>query len=100
MRLVVSRHHHVRMVSVDGGLRLRPYGRNTDRRSSLIGYPPFCADTAVKTCKKILSYRESLTFPDGFDRSRPDVDLIRRLLCRADKRLDFTGIKRHRFFEG
>ncbi len=44
----------------------------------LVGYPPFYADDAVTTCRKITSWRTSLHFPEEANLHPDAVDLIRR----------------------
>lgn len=44
----------------------------------LVGYPPFCSETAHETYRKILNWREHLIIPDDVHVSREAEDLIRR----------------------
>ena len=69
----------------------------------LVGYPPFCSETPHETYRKILSWHKELNFPDDIRLSPPAENLIRHLLCGADKRLGRNGaqeIKAHPFFAG
>mmetsp|Transcript_3181 Transcript_3181/g.9693 ORF Transcript_3181/g.9693 Transcript_3181/m.9693 type:complete len:466 (+) Transcript_3181:97-1494(+) len=71
---------------------------------TLVGYPPFYADDAVKTCKKILNYRETLVFPPEAHLSEEAVLLMRGLICDAKHRLGAQNgaedFKSHPFFRG
>uniref|UniRef100_A0A7S1X9M4 non-specific serine/threonine protein kinase n=1 Tax=Compsopogon caeruleus TaxID=31354 RepID=A0A7S1X9M4_9RHOD len=69
----------------------------------LVGYPPFYADDAIKTCRKILNWKENLKFPPEAKISWAAKNLIVSLLCDADYRLgarnglqEFTN---HPFFK-
>ena len=64
----------------------------------LIGYPPFFADTATDTCKKILNWKECLQFPEEPKVSNEARDLITKLINDSDKRLGSNEIREHPFF--
>ncbi|KAK5894111.1 hypothetical protein CesoFtcFv8_010834 [Champsocephalus esox] len=74
----------------------------------LIGYPPFCSETPQETYRKVMNWRETLTFPPEVPISEKAKDLILRqdLPCSAVRRS--TGsvlwgvedIKSNPFFEG
>lgn len=66
----------------------------------LFGSPPFLSDTNRGTALRIIRWNETLTFPSVPPVSDDAIDLISKLLCSSDERLDFEGIKNHRFFEG
>lgn len=70
----------------------------------LVGYPPFYAEDALKTCRKILNWQETLRFPPEASLSWAAKDLIQRLICDAKHRLGaVNGIaefKEHPFFDG
>jgi serine/threonine protein kinase len=66
----------------------------------LFGSPPFLADTPRGTALRIVRWRDTLSFPPLPPVSADAVDLIRRLICAPEDRLDFEGIKAHRFFSG
>ncbi|GAB5587398.1 Serine/threonine-protein kinase [Umbelopsis nana] len=69
----------------------------------LCGYPPFCSENHHETYRKIMSWRESLVFPDDIVLSWEAEDLIRRLVCSPDDRLGRNGakeIKAHPYFAG
>jgi serine/threonine protein kinase len=66
----------------------------------LFGSPPFLADTARGTALRIVRWRDTLTFPPMPPVSDDAIDLIRQLICASEERLDFEGIKGHRFFSG
>jgi serine/threonine protein kinase len=68
----------------------------------LIGYPPFFSDTATDTCKTILNWKQNLNIPPESKVSKDAVDLIKKLINDADKRLGLNGaddIKKHPFFK-
>ena len=69
----------------------------------LCGYPPFYDDEPTQTCKKIMNWRQSLSFPrDVVSKLSPAcLDFIRRLICDAHQRLGLRGageIKNHAWF--
>lgn len=69
----------------------------------LVGWPPFCAEDAHETYRKIVNWQTQLYFPEEVVLSREAEDLIRRLVCGAGERLGRGGaeeIKRHPFFRG
>eukprot|EP01027_Heterolobosea_sp_BB2_P022380 GEZU01032945.1.p2 GENE.GEZU01032945.1~~GEZU01032945.1.p2 ORF type:complete len:180 (-),score=81.62 GEZU01032945.1:323-862(-) len=71
----------------------------------LCGYPPFYADDPIQTCHKIVRWKEFLQFPDKdeINLSPESLDLMKRFLTDADKRIGSNGIeeiKRHPFFRG
>ncbi|WWC90369.1 uncharacterized protein L201_005302 [Kwoniella dendrophila CBS 6074] len=66
----------------------------------LVGYPPFCSENAHDVYRKIIDWRNHLFFPDDVHLSREAEDLIRRMLCEADKRMTVEQMKQHPFFYG
>lgn len=69
----------------------------------LIGYPPFCSETAQETYRKIMSWKTSLIFPPEVPISREAQDLIQRFCTDADRRIgkdDVAEIMAHPFFNG
>ncbi|CAO3682791.1 unnamed protein product [Umbelopsis vinacea] len=69
----------------------------------LCGYPPFCSENHHETYRKIMSWRESLIFPDDIVLSWEAKDLIQRLICSPETRLGRNGveeIKAHPYFAG
>ncbi|KAH0790390.1 AGC family protein kinase [Histomonas meleagridis] len=66
----------------------------------LFGSPPFLADTNRGTALRIIRWSEALKFPNVPPVSREAIDLIKKLLCNPEDRLDFEGIKAHPFFAG
>ncbi|KAJ1925203.1 Serine/threonine-protein kinase [Tieghemiomyces parasiticus] len=69
----------------------------------LIGCPPFLSGSQAETYRKILHWREFLTFRCDHHVSAEAVDLMRRLMCDRPYRLGRNGayeIKQHPFFRG
>ncbi|CAN8061898.1 unnamed protein product [Agarophyton chilense] len=70
----------------------------------LVGYPPFYAEDALKTCRKILNWRETLRFPPEANLSWAAINLIQSLVCDAKHRLGaqngIDDFRDHPFFEG
>ena len=69
----------------------------------MVGYPPFVASDAAKTCHKIIQWQDHFDIPEDIQLSPNSEDLIRKLIDRADTRLGSNGadeIKQHPFFEG
>ncbi|KAI9599570.1 AGC/NDR protein kinase [Syncephalis fuscata] len=69
----------------------------------LVGYPPFCSETAHETYHKIMNWHNHLYFPDDVLLSEEAKDLIRRLICKPEHRLGRNGaqeIRAHPFFRG
>lgn len=64
----------------------------------LAGYPPFYAEDPMSTCRKIVSWRTYLAFPEEVVMSTNAKDLISKLICEASERLTFDKIKAHPFF--
>uniref|UniRef100_I1JB62 non-specific serine/threonine protein kinase n=1 Tax=Glycine max TaxID=3847 RepID=I1JB62_SOYBN len=69
----------------------------------LVGYPPFYSDEPMLTCRKIVTWRTTLKFPEEAKLSAEAKDLICRLLCNVEQRLGTKGadeIKAHPWFKG
>uniref|UniRef100_A0A8C0GHL8 non-specific serine/threonine protein kinase n=1 Tax=Chelonoidis abingdonii TaxID=106734 RepID=A0A8C0GHL8_CHEAB len=69
----------------------------------LIGYPPFCSETPQETYKKVMNWKETLTFPPEVPISEKAKDLILRFCCEWEHRIGAPGveeIKGNPFFEG
>jgi len=69
----------------------------------LIGYPPFCSETAQETYRKIINWKHTLRFPEDCHISLEARDLIESLCCDQSERFGKNGfeeIKRHSFFKG
>uniref|UniRef100_A0A8C5KX80 non-specific serine/threonine protein kinase n=1 Tax=Jaculus jaculus TaxID=51337 RepID=A0A8C5KX80_JACJA len=47
----------------------------------LIGYPPFCSETPQEMYKKVMNWKETLTFPPEVPVSEKAKDLILRFCC-------------------
>ncbi|RXN17824.1 serine threonine- kinase 38-like isoform X2 [Labeo rohita] len=68
----------------------------------LIGYPPFCSETPQETYRKVMNWRETLTFPPEVPISERAKDLILRYCTDAENRIgsgSVDEIKSHPFFE-
>lgn len=72
----------------------------------LVGYPPFYADDAVTTCKKIKNWRKTLLLPRKVAETlqSPCINFMKRLLCAAKNRFgrheDESEIMAHAWFRG
>ena len=69
----------------------------------LIGYPPFCSETALETYKKVINWRETLIFPPEMPISAESRSLIQGLCREPDHRLGSSGLEELRenaFFRG
>ncbi|PGG96782.1 AGC/NDR/NDR protein kinase [Polytolypa hystricis UAMH7299] len=74
----------------------------------LVGWPPFCAEEATDTYRKIVNWRECLYFPEELTLTRDSEHLIRSFLCDPEHRIGNEGgahggatqIKSHPFFRG
>lgn len=69
----------------------------------LVGYAPFCSDTPSETCQKILKWERYFHIPAEANLSQNAINLIRAMVCPADRRLGLNGsaeIKKHPFFKG
>uniref|UniRef100_A0A667WLQ3 non-specific serine/threonine protein kinase n=1 Tax=Myripristis murdjan TaxID=586833 RepID=A0A667WLQ3_9TELE len=63
----------------------------------LIGYPPFCSETPQETYRKVMNWRETLTFPPEVPISEKAKDLILSLQSYI---IHVEEIKSNAFFEG
>eukprot|EP01117_Protostelium_nocturnum_P016795 TRINITY_DN671_c0_g1_i1.p1 TRINITY_DN671_c0_g1~~TRINITY_DN671_c0_g1_i1.p1 ORF type:complete len:498 (-),score=212.91 TRINITY_DN671_c0_g1_i1:219-1712(-) len=69
----------------------------------LVGYPPFCSDSAPETYRKIINYKHTLRFPEDTVLSNEAKDLIQSFCCDQSERIGLRGleeIKSHAFFKG
>ena len=69
----------------------------------LLGYPPFCGKTPSVTLNNVLNFEKNFKIPADAQLSKEAVDLMKRLIIRADRRLGKNGvheIKNHPFFRG
>ncbi|TVY60716.1 Serine/threonine-protein kinase cot-1 [Lachnellula suecica] len=86
------------------------YGRDCDWWSlgtimfeCQVGWPPFCAEDAHDTYRKIVNWRQSLYFPEDVQLGPEAENLIRSMVCNSENRLGVNGadeIKAHKFFRG
>lgn len=68
-----------------------------------VGWPPFCAEEATDTYRKIVNWRNTLHFPDDVQLGPEAENLIRSLICNTENRLGRVSadeIKAHPFFRG
>jgi protein-serine/threonine kinase len=68
-----------------------------------VGWPPFCAEDAHDTYRKIVNWRQSLYFPEDVQLGPEAENLIRSLVCNTENRLGRVSadeIKNHKFFRG
>lgn len=80
---------------------MRGYGKECDWWSlgaimfeSLIGYPPFCAENASDTYKKIIDWPRYLHFPEEVHLSTEAHDLMRRYVFLSHARSERTRCDR------
>lgn len=70
----------------------------------LIGYPPFCSESPQETYRKVMSWRESLTFPPEIPISEEARETILRFCSEPDRRLGsqrgIEDVKSVQFFRG
>jgi len=72
----------------------------------LCGYPPFYAGDTGTTIDKVKNWKQNFGFPDdpggltNVKISKTSKDIIKKLLVGPDKRMTFTQIQQHKFFEG
>ncbi|XP_067360962.1 citron Rho-interacting kinase isoform X3 [Channa argus] len=59
---------------------------------------PFSEGTATKTIHNILNFQRFLKFPEDPQASRQFIDMVQSLLCGANERLGFQGLRCHPFF--
>ena len=66
----------------------------------LIGYPPFCSENPQETYKKIMAWKETLTFPPEVPISEQAKETIQRFCTDADARVKgIEDIKALPFFK-
>ncbi|XP_039285912.1 serine/threonine-protein kinase tricornered isoform X2 [Nilaparvata lugens] len=53
----------------------------------LIGYPPFCSENPQETYRKVMSWRDTLTFPPEVPISEEAKEAMARFCCEAERRL-------------
>lgn len=53
----------------------------------VIGYPPFCSENPQETYRKVMNWRETLTFPPEVPISEEAKETIVRFCCEAERRL-------------
>ncbi|KAJ3071770.1 Serine/threonine-protein kinase [Podochytrium sp. JEL0797] len=66
----------------------------------ILGYPPFYSDSPMATYHKIMSWRETLIFPEDVHLSYEAEDLMRGLVCGVGERIKSQNVKGHGFFRG
>jgi serine/threonine protein kinase len=60
---------------------------------SLVGYPPFFSDDHFQTCRKIVNWKKTFSFPDDVEVSEDARDLISKLMSSRRNRLTYEQIK-------
>lgn len=55
------------------------------------GYPPFCSENPQETYRKVMNWRETLSFPAEVPISEEARDAITRFCCESDRRLGSSG---------
>lgn len=66
----------------------------------IMGYPPFCADDAQTTYRKVLQWKDNLIFPPETPISNIARDLITKFCCDAENRYNnLNDLKMHPFFK-
>jgi serine/threonine protein kinase len=65
----------------------------------LVGYPPFCAEHPAETYRKVMNWRETLSFPDDVELSPDAKDLIKRYVIGSNycSRRDLIFRMKYRF---
>ena len=69
----------------------------------LLGYAPFYGDNPRAALKNVMNFEKSFQIPSDANISPESIDLMRKLIRRADDRLGKNGvseIKAHPFFKG
>ncbi|XP_065224429.1 serine/threonine-protein kinase tricornered isoform X3 [Planococcus citri] len=73
----------------------------------LIGYPPFCSENPQETYRKVMNWRETLTFPPEIPISEEAKEVTMRFCAECDRRLgsmkgvdDLKGPGAPAFFRG
>jgi len=64
------------------------------------GCTPFYADTADMVFHNVLNWHECISRPDTGELGNDAWDLIKRMLCDAEKRITIEEIKNHPFLKG
>ena len=65
----------------------------------MYGNTPFSGDSVTFTYSKIMNYKESLSFPSGFNASAAMKGLIRGLLTDIESRFGYDHLVKHSFFK-
>jgi len=68
----------------------------------LIGYPPFCSESPQETYRKVIMWKNTLSFPDEMPISDVARHLILSLCTEPERRLgypDIISLKQHPFFK-
>ncbi|XKL63573.1 hypothetical protein PGB90_005937 [Kerria lacca] len=73
----------------------------------LIGYPPFCSENPQETYRKVMNWRETLTFPPEIPISEEAKEVTLQFCSESDRRLgsvkgveDLKGVSAPAFFKG
>ncbi|ETO18804.1 AGC/NDR protein kinase [Reticulomyxa filosa] len=65
----------------------------------LVGYAPFHAKDPLATCRKIVRYEKYFKVPPDSKLSKQALDLMKKLVCPAHRRIGFDQIKIHPWFK-
>lgn len=66
----------------------------------LYGLTPFESPSPTETALKIVRFSKNISFPAVPKVSDNAIDLLKRLICKQEDRLTYSGIVSHPFFEG
>ena len=66
----------------------------------LVGYAPFSCEDTSETCLMILDHKNSLEFPRNPKLSTEAYDLMKKLICDAEVRINYDQIIKHPWFAG
>ncbi|ETO27286.1 hypothetical protein RFI_09845 [Reticulomyxa filosa] len=65
----------------------------------LVGFAPFHAKDPLATCRKIVRYEKYFKIPPEAKVTKHALDLMKRLVCPAHRRIGIDQIKKHQWFK-
>ncbi|ETO19970.1 hypothetical protein RFI_17253, partial [Reticulomyxa filosa] len=65
----------------------------------LVGFAPFHAKDPLATCRKIVRYEKYFKLPSDAKISKQAMDLMKRLVCPAQRRIGIDQIQKHPWFK-